>query len=107
MGGRIGLAMQDVGFWVGSPGAAVDQAGSKREMSEYSLKLSSGKGARRGFSTEWRCYSKEPRDNTRESSHPMEGRGLKNVILEHLRVPRLQTRACEDTLGTEKVRGSK
>lgn len=44
--------MQDVGFWVGSPGAAVDQAGSKGEMSEYPLKLSSEKGARKNFPTD-------------------------------------------------------
>lgn len=88
MGGRIGLAMQDVCFWVGSPGAAVDQAGNKREMSEYSLELPSGKGARRNFSSDWRCYSKEPRDNTRESSYPMAGAGgCKNAILEHLKSP--------------------
>lgn len=76
VGGRIGLAMQDVGFWVGSPGAAVDQAGSKSEMSEYSLKPSSGKGTRRNFSTDWRCYFKGPRDNTRESSYPVAGEGV-------------------------------
>lgn len=56
-------------------------------MSEYSLKLSSGKGARRGFSTEWRCYSKEPRDNTRESSHPMAGEGVKKCHSGALKSP--------------------
>lgn len=68
--------MQDVGFWVGSPGAAVDQAESKWETSEYPLKLSSEKGARRNFPTEWRCYSKEPWGNTREPGYPM-GEGQK------------------------------
>lgn len=44
VGGRVGLAVQDVRLGVRGPGAAIDQAGGKGNMLGYPPKLPSEKG---------------------------------------------------------------
>lgn len=70
--------MQDVGFWVGSPGAAVDQAESKREMSEYPL--------RRGLGgTSQVTGGVTPENPEITLGNPVIPWGGQNAILEHLK----------------------